>query len=353
MSPSSRWPPASILAQERTPGPAAGRIVAVTGASGFIGRHLVPLLLADGWTVRALLRRPDAALAAMGVQVVAGDLADGPALHRLVAGVDWVVHAAGLVRARDAKAFEITNIQGTADLIAACIAVAPASRFLQVSSLSAREPKVSVYAASKLQGEKMVIEQLAGRRPLVVRPPAVYGPGDKVTLPLFQQLERGFLIAPWLWRRRNRFSLIHVQDLAAFLARLLLVGPERDMPLEPDDGAGAGYGWEDLAKIAAVVLRRPVRLIRLPRWIFSALAMPIELIARLRGRLPELSRDKVAELFHPDWVCGTAGLRVLDWTPRTRFQDGFADTISWYRRAGWLGGQESAHERQQSPARER
>ena len=349
---SSHWLLASRLL-EQPGGPAAGRIAAITGGTGFIGSRLIRLLRDDGWTVRAMMRRHDPAISAMGVEIIAGDLGDVPALRRLVAGADWVVHVAGVVRASHARTFREVNVQGTADLIAACVAVAPGSRFLHVSSLSAREPTLSPYAASKSRGEQVVRECLAGRRPLIVRPPAVYGPGDKVTLPLFQQLERGFLIAPWCWRRRCRFSLIHVDDLARFIAALLRHGPERDEPLEPDDGAPAGYGWEDLAKLAATVLERPVRLFRLPRWIFATLALPVELLSRLRGRLPELSRDKVAELFHLDWVCGSAGLDGLDWHPRVRFQNGFAATAAWYKRAGCLGSKAVARERPGAPARER
>ena len=163
-------------------------LAAVTGATGFIGRHLVAELHRAGWRVRLLLRRePDVAewRDLPPPQVVAGALDDDAALERLVEGADVVIHLAGLIKAARRRDFLAVNRDGAAAMARAVERVAPGARFVLVSSLAAREPQLSDYAASKRAGEGAVLEVL-GSRATVLRPPVVYGPGDRETLVFFQ-----------------------------------------------------------------------------------------------------------------------------------------------------------------------
>ncbi len=162
-------------------------VVALTGATGFIGRRLAPLLAADGWRVRLLLRRDPvhAEWRGLAPQIVAGGLDDPAALRQLVEGVDAVVHVAGLIKAARRRQFYAVNHAGSAALADAVLAAAPAARFLHVSTIAAREPALSDYAGSKRAGEDAVLERL-GARVTVLRPPAVYGPGDRESLAFFQ-----------------------------------------------------------------------------------------------------------------------------------------------------------------------
>ncbi|HMR32515.1 MAG TPA: NAD-dependent epimerase/dehydratase family protein [Geminicoccaceae bacterium] len=305
-------------------------IVAVTGGTGFVGRHLIGALAGEaGVSVRALSRRPAPDIEAAGAAVVRGGLEDEAALSRLTDGARAVVHCAGIVSAPRPADYERANAGGTAAVLRAAD---PAARFVHVSSLAAREPGLSAYAASKRRGEQLVAE--AGRTDaVVVRPPAVYGPGDRATLPIFQQLRRGLLIAPA--RRAARFSLIFVADLARLLARLALGAFRSDRPVEPDDGRAGGYGWEDLAAIAGKASGRRIRTLYLPTRLLWPVALGAEAWSRIVDRPPPLSRDKLRELGHSDWVCGPlpAG---LGWRPSTGFAEGHAETAAWYERAGWL-----------------
>lgn len=314
-------------------------LVALTGATGFLGRHLAERLRARGFRVRALARRDDPGLEAMGVELVRGDLASEAALEALVEGAGTVLHGAGVVRAPRPAAFEAANAAGTARLADVARRRAPGACFLLVSSLAAREPTISPYARSKHLAEQAVAARAGELRPLLLRPPALYGPGDRATLPILAQLARGVLLAPR--SPANRFSLLYVEDLAELVAGLV----ERsaagappagaDAPLEPDDGRPGGYSWRDLAELAAVRTGRRVRLVELPRAVLQAAAWLAEAGARPLGKAPALSRGKVAELFHPDW-------RAADdpalWGGRERvgFAEGFARTLAWYRSRGWL-----------------
>ena len=152
-----------------------GGCVALIGATGFVGRHLLRRLTDEGWRLRALTRRPEA----LGppterVQPVVGDLESDAALTALIQGADVVVHCAGLVAARDAAEFHRVNAEGTARLLRAA-AAAGRPRFLLISSLAAREPQLSPYAASKRQAEELLRQNAGGLTWQALRPPVVYG----------------------------------------------------------------------------------------------------------------------------------------------------------------------------------
>ncbi|MEK0082359.1 NAD-dependent epimerase/dehydratase family protein [Benzoatithermus flavus] len=309
--------------------------VAVTGATGFVGRPLVAALRAAGHAVRALVRRQDEALAATGAELVPGSLADEASLRALVQGADAVVHVAGAINAPDRAGFLAANAAGTARLAEAAASALPGRPFIHVSSLAAREPHLSPYGESKALGEAEARARADRLAITIVRPPAVYGPGDRATLPIIQGLARGWLAAPA--GTDARFSLLHVEDLARLLVAMLGATLPPAAVLEPDDGRAGGYGWRDLADIAERVLGRRVRLVPLPRAPLFLAAGLLERYARARGQAPLLWRGKVAELFHPDWVCDPATMTALPgWRPSIGFARGLSSTLAWYREAGWL-----------------
>lgn len=302
------------------------KLAAVTGATGFVGPHLIAALARHGWRLRLLIRRwtPLPSLPGVDAEIVWGDLTDEAALRRLAAGADAVVHAAGLIKARRAEDFLAVNRDGTARLSA----VAADVPFLLLSSLAAREPQLSPYAASKRAAEE-VVAQRAGPW-FAVRAPAVYGPGDRETLAYFRMAARGFALQP---RQPDaRLSLIHVEDLAEALAQALDRRPSPSV-CEIDDGRAEGYSHSDVAAAAAAALGRSVRTVPVPRELIGA-------VAELNSRRPStqiLTPGKVRELFHPDWVAHDRRLAAsLAWTPRYDLVEGFHHTILWYRRHRWL-----------------
>ena len=312
--------------------------VAMTGATGFIGRALALHLLEKGYRVAALARRPDQALEQAGATLVPGSLEDTDSLKRLVGRARTVIHCAGAIKAKSEAAFMEINGSGTARLVAAVQSVSQPvterSRFLLVSSLAAREPGLSAYARSKRQGEEALARQ-DGLEHCVLRPPAVYGPGDRATLPLFRQMARGWLLTP---RASDaRFSLLYVQDLADAIEHLLGQTRWESSLLELDDGRRGGYDWPNLAAIASRHLGRRVRRLALP---FSLLWLPAEVnpwLARAVGYTPMLTTGKLRELYHPDWVAKGGTSRLLaTWRAEVDFEAGLPRTLSWYRDHGWI-----------------
>jgi nucleoside-diphosphate-sugar epimerase len=305
-----------------------GSLIAITGATGFAGRHTVPALLARGHRLRALVRRPAVAGLPPGVEVVAGGLDDLDALAALVRGADAVVHVAGAIAAVDRSGYFAVNDEGTAALANAALN-AGTHRLIHISSLAARAPQVSPYGASKRAGEERVKALMQPLNAIVLRPPAVYGPGDRATLPLFAALSRPVTLIPG--RRGARFSLLHVSDLARMIADS--VESSLQGIHEVSDGTPGGYGWPELLAVAERVSGRRVRAVFLPRAVPQAVALAAEAAARIRGRPGMVNRGKIAELYEPDWVSGETGIRVAK--PIT-FAAGFPATLSWYQDAGWL-----------------
>jgi nucleoside-diphosphate-sugar epimerase len=306
------------------------KLVAVTGATGFVGPHLVAALARRGWSLRLLVRRwsPLPSLAGVDAEIVLGDLASEPALRRLVDGVDAVVHAAGLIKARTPSDFQSVNRDSTALLSA----LAPDALFILLSSLAAGEPRLSAYATSKRAGEEVVVTRSGPWA--IVRAPAVYGPGDRETLAYFRSVKNGLAPQPWL--AGARLSLIHVADLAEVLA-LAVERPPPKSVYEIDDGRVGGYSYDDMAAAAGQALGRQPWKLPVPRTIMMGLAGWNTLRHALGGTTQILTQGKVNEIFNTDWTVRDRRLAAaIGFQARYDLPAGFRDTVVWYRRQKWL-----------------
>jgi uncharacterized protein YbjT (DUF2867 family) len=314
-------------------GSAQGKIVAVTGATGFLGRRLVKILAEQGWTVRILARRDvaDPAWTGLEPQLVIGDLANAPALAALCDGAEAVVHVAGLIKARDRAAFDRANVEGSRQV--ALAAKSAGARLILVSSLAAREPQLSDYAASKRGGEDAARE-IFGSDLTIVRPPAIYGPGDIETLRLFKMAsESAFL--PVL-DPKSRMAWIHVDDAAAQITDL--VKTPRPGLLSLSDDRLEGYGWVELMQTASKAVGASPRLVRIPSGALKALAVLSKWVSVVTGKDTILTPGKARELLHADWSLSSND-PIPDF-PAVRYplEVGFAQSVGWYRSEGWLKG---------------
>ena len=313
-------------------------LAALTGATGFLGRHVAEALAGAGWRLRALSRGsqvPDS-LSHLQPEVVAGRLADPAALEQLVEGAQAVIHIAGLIKARRPAELMVANADGARTVALAADRRAPDARFVLVSSLSARTP-VSAYGASKAAGEAAVREVLGADRITIVRPPAIYGPGDLETLALFQAAQ----IMPFLPRvgpEAARFAVIHASDAAGQIAAAA-AGSGRGGVWSLADRRPEGYGWRELLLTAAAAVGRRPAILPLPRALVLGLGEANTLLGRLGAPVQILSNGKARELLYPDW--GVASEELLPDGPPIRFDltSGFADVVDWYRAHGWLKGQ--------------
>ena len=301
------------------------KTVALTGATGFVGRITLDRLVAAGWHVRALTRgdQPKAA----GVTWVHGRLDDAASLNELCKGAHAVLHVAGVVNAPDAAGFESGNVTGTANMIGAA-QNAGIDRFVAVSSLAAREPTLSIYGASKAKAENLVKASTLDWT--IIRPPGVYGPGDTEMLDMFRIAAKGWALLP----PRGRVSVIHVDDLARLLVTLLSAENVSKRMFEADDGTADGWSHEAFAKAIGAAVGCNITALHAPR---SFLKFAGWADRAIRGPKAKLTPDRASYLAHPDWTIdrGAAPEPSL-WQPESATLSGLKDTVSWYRRHGWM-----------------
>lgn len=301
--------------------------LALTGATGFIGATLLSHLTGAGWHVRALYRPRNGRVppSLPGVQWLPGNLEDEDALGALVAGTDAVIHCAGAVRGAGRADFDRVNVDGARRVALAAARQAQTPRFLLLSSLAARVPELSHYAGSKWRGECAVQAASESMRWTVLRPPAVFGPGDRELLPLFRCIANGF--APLPAGANGRFSLIYVEDLATAVVRWLAADAGYGQTFELDDGHPGGYDWGTVLDIGGRVLRggRTVRRVPIPVPLLNFAALANLAAARLLGYAPMLTTGKVREITHPDWLCENNGFtQITGWQPTFGLERGLA-----------------------------
>jgi nucleoside-diphosphate-sugar epimerase len=259
---------------------------------------------------------------------VTGSLEDMSSLEALVKNAVAVVHCAGAVRGATQQQFDRVNVDGVRRLLQALESRNPSARLLTLSSLAAREPQLSYYAASKYKGEQVLISEARKVSWLALRPPAVYGPGDRELLPLFQFMARG--VAPLPGSPEARFSMVFVEDLAGAVLAWLRCERFTSGVYTIDDGTVGGYNWLDVAAIVARLCRRPVRTLRIPGWMLGIVAHVNRVASRLFGYAPMLTPEKLRELCHPDWVCdSTEFTEQTGWKPAVQLEEGLQLTPGW------------------------
>jgi len=313
------------------------KLAAITGATGFLGRYIVRAVAARGWRVRVLARQPIDHPQFVGLQLdaVPGDLSNGEALRALVDGADVIIHAAGLIKARSAAAFEAVNVVGTANLAQAIEKSGASPRVLLVSSMAAREPELSSYARTKRAAEQLLTTTLNGcATVIIVRPCAVYGPWDRETLSLFRAIARRIFLRPR--SAHGRIAVIHAADAAAAIAMLCEQG-SHEASFELTDERIEGYSWDEIVRAAESAMETRALVIQLPGPIVKAAAAVSLVVGKLRRRTPLFTPEKAREILHADWGSSLKSQppRSL-WRPEIGLAQGFRDTVNWYRDRHWL-----------------
>lgn len=302
------------------------QLIGLTGATGFIGRRLLQQLHEDGYQVRALVRRPGRLAVHSGLELIGGDLDCPLALARLVEGCDAIVHVAGAIAGRSYIDFARVNAAGTGRLVEAVERHQPGARLILVSSLAAREPQLSHYAASKRAGEILV--ETSALDWFILRPPAVYGPDDPALAPLWRMLARGVLLRAG--PAQSRFSLLHVDDLCVAISQLLAQPALGGHVQCLDDGRPRGYSWTDVAELASSLSGRRVRILPLPALALRTAARINLYSSRLRTAAPILTPGKVRELTHIDWVCDSKLADILhQWSPQRSLDEALPELPGW------------------------
>jgi nucleoside-diphosphate-sugar epimerase len=324
--------------------------VLVTGASGFVGSHLVDQLVERGTPVRCLVRQSSKLryLDQNNIELAYGALDDSTDWDEALAGVDTIYHVAGTTFARRPSDYFATNHKGTETILAAALKRRDQiKRFVYVSSLAAVGPgldgkpvnenatpaPITPYGRSKLAAEEAV-RAVSDLLPVtIVRPPAVYGPRDYGIFEFFKAVKGGMF--PMIGRRDKRVSLVHARDLCegiilageseAAIGRTYFISSEDD------------YSMRAVADLMAALMHKRAREIAIPKSIAYVVAIIAEGAAAILRKPPVINRDKVTDLSQTSWSCSIERAKSeLGYMPKVQLEDGLRETIAWYKREGWL-----------------
>lgn len=303
-------------------------------------------LAAAGAEIRCLVRRSSARdhLPLSSVVLFEGDLITGRGLHQACAGVDVVFHLAGVTKASRKADYYDGNVATTAGLLRASANV---PRLVMVSSLAAMGPNedgnpleedaiprpITTYGKSKLLAETVVRDSPLVANAVIVRPPVVYGPRDTDVFHIFRAAASGWILA--IGGEERLFSAIYVKDLVEGLlaaAKSPSAGGRTYFMAHP-----APVSWSEFGATAAELAGKRARSVAVPRAMAWAAGLGGEIWGRVSGSPGIISREKIAEACCRCWTCNPArAARELGFTAATELREGMAETLNWYRSAGWL-----------------
>ncbi len=309
----------------------AGKTIALTGGTGFLGGHIIDCLLDAGHTIQALTRRSQPERA--GIIWVEGSLEDQESLKKLCQNADTLINVAGLTKALTRDIFFDVNVKGS-KLVFDAAANAGINHVVHISSLAAREPRLSHYGASKAGTEMLLTARKWPFSWTIIRPPAIYGPGDKEVLKLLKGSKWGILPAPG--STKNRFSMIHARDLAEAITALCDKSHSATI-VEIDDGKTGGYQVSDVAAAIPSQSKKKQTIIPLPYGVIGTIGAINGIFARIINRPAMLTLSTARYLCHPDWTVREGRRpKIANWTPKFSLKAGLEDTIDWYRKNGLL-----------------
>ncbi len=321
--------------------------ILITGGTGFVGTHAVTELVRAGWQVRCLVRgSSNRARLPAEVELFEGELTATETLRDSLIGCDAVMHIAGLIRARSQPEYLQINRDVTTVLVKAAKAVG-VKRFLLCSSQAAGGPElngwprrvddpqqpITNYGVSKLAGEEVLRSNAGDMWWAIVRPPAVYGPHDRAFFTFVRWVNFGFKLR--LGNGSMRFNIIHVHDLAVAMRMAI----EADLPSGQTFYAtdGEEYTLFDMGDTVEKALGKKAIWIPIPLGVAPGIAIVIEFVAGLSGKIPLLSRQKILELSQTAWTCDGETFRSkVNFQPQYDLRSGMAQTINWYRERGWI-----------------
>ncbi|MBI1806721.1 MAG: NAD-dependent epimerase/dehydratase family protein [Ignavibacteria bacterium] len=324
--------------------------VLITGATGFIGSHLIEELHKKGYQLRCLVRKTSNPvwIKHLPIDYMYGDLFDEQALRKAVEGMDYIYHLAGLTKAKTKAEYFQANHVATRNLLEAVNVVNPKPRrFVHVSSQAAVGPSmngvavdertpfhpITAYGRSKMEAEKECLKMMDSLAITITRPPAVYGPRDKDVFEFFNAMNKG--LQPMIGFNNKTVSLIHVRDL---VNGIILAGEHpKSIGQTYFISSERFYNWREVGEITARIMDKKVFRIRVPEFGVYTIAGFSELVGLLSHKPVLLNFEKARDIVQDAWTCSIAkAKKELEFREALTLEDGIKNTVQWYREQGWL-----------------
>ncbi len=331
--------------------------ILITGASGFIGSHLVEEAVRQGFDVYAGVRKSSskAYLTNKSIHIQELDLSSREDLGRIFSeisktgnGFQYVIHNAGITYARKGEEFQTVNFEYTKNLVEALQdSRTDLKKFVLISSLATQGPgndktmdpillsnnpqPISSYAKSKLQAEQF-LKTVVSLPYLIVKPTAVYGPRDKDFLQFIKLVKRG--MEPYIGSHRQMISMLYVKDLSRAVIGLLGTSAVHRSYLISDRKS---YDKQDLGATLKSMLSRRTFKVVVPLAALRWTILAVEKIYGLAGTIPFLNVEKLNEISQGNWLCDSSEVwQDLSSAPEYDLEKGMKETVSWYMENGWL-----------------
>lgn len=323
--------------------------VLITGASGFLGSHVAEQLSAAGHEVRALVRKTSNRKfleSLRGVELAYGAVEEADKVAAAAEGVDAIVHAAGIVKARGREEFHAINVGGTVNVIAAAKKHG-VKRLVYISSLEAcgpsetgepvsadQEKPVTAYGRSKLDAEKALLAVKDDLHVVILRPTGIYGPRDVEIFEVFKSVQRRVL--PLVGDGSAQVTFTYGPDCAKAVIRALVADVASGKRYFITDGKI--YKQRDaMEEVERAIGKRALLRRGLPTGVLNMVALGVETYGKVANKAVMLTREKANMLCQPYWVCtADSAMADLGWKPEVDWREGAALTVKWYRENGWL-----------------
>ncbi|MEE9225140.1 MAG: NAD-dependent epimerase/dehydratase family protein [Bacteroidota bacterium] len=323
----------------------------VTGGTGFIGTHLIDVLLKTGYRVRCLAkdRMYADSFPQESVELVIGNVCDSLPWESIFDGVDYVFHLAGVTRAKRKKDYFRGNYYATRHFLDVCRRYGrDVRKFIYVSSLAVAGPcrngqpvneqtpclPISAYGWSKLLAEQEVLRYRDQFPVVILRPCAVYGPRERDFYAYMKMVKRGFRVL--IGGRESLFSFLHVHDLAN---ALVLAAEHPNSTGETYYlGSEEPFSTRELGETLADVMgTRPPLCIRVPLWLTYTAGWVSQGIGWILNKPVFLNTHRVKEMVQSVWSCSISkAKRDLGFMPLIGLREGLASTYAWYVEHAWL-----------------
>jgi len=333
------------------------KTILITGATGFVGRHLVKRAFKDNYRIIVSARKSSKIkwLEEFKIPVINLSLSNPETLIEELKGlelifqkIDVIIHNAGLTQGLNGSSYNDINYILTKNLIDAVqVAFTNKPKFLFTSSLASLGPgnseslekinenqtpnPVTLYGKSKLKAEQYLQKQ-TDIKWCIIRPTAVYGPYEKNLLTLIKAVKKGFEI--YIGSKKQMLSFIYVEDLADIMINLC----ETDFSNKTFNlSDGDIYSTQELNQILKKIFKKKTISIVLPLGLVKIIALLMESIGKITKKATIINRDKLNELVALNWTCDISGIeKEIGFKPKYKLEQGMSKTIEWYKKNDWL-----------------
>ncbi len=323
--------------------------VMITGASGFLGFHLIEAALKKGLEVHAAIRKSSDVthLKNKPITFTYPDFGSIESLQQHIEAkqYQYIIHAAGTTKANSEQEYNTINATYSFNLAkAAEEAQQPVKKFVFISSLAAAGPlenfdsvisenskssPVTSYGRSKLLAEEKL--KTLSIRPIILRPTAVYGPRDKDIFLIFKSIRNG--IEPYIGTKSQRLSFVFAKDVASISIDALFSNESGIYNLSD----GHSYTRYALADCLKRLMKKRTIKFHLPKALVKTIASTLETTYRFTNKMPLLNKEKINELVAVNWVCDIdKARRELGYKPVYDLETGLKETLAWYQENNWI-----------------